>query len=305
MPRETARRFRRWRRRRLIHPLQGLLAWSLYAALRPLPIAWASGIGAGLGRLAGLLAWGAAQRAGANLRHLRPDQDVAAIRGEARALWAHLGRTFAEYAVLDRLWDAGRVEVIGVDTAMAAVADRPVIFFSGHLGNWELAPAAAVRLGYPVRVIYRPPSNPVVAPLLLRIRQRCGICMLPKTMAGARAAHDGLRQGLPLGFLVDEKTVRGVPLPSLGRPTREEATAVVNLARFALKSGAAVVPIRVTRLAGARFRLAVHPPILPDPVAPPASETARIVAAVDDLLGAWVRETPAQWLWLTRGLFPD
>ncbi|NBC13327.1 MAG: hypothetical protein GVY09_08275 [Gammaproteobacteria bacterium] len=305
MPHETARRFRRWRRRRLIHPLQGLLAWSLYTALRPLPIAWASGIGAGLGRLAGLLAWGAAQRVGANLRHLRPDQNVAAIRRETRALWAHLGRTIAEYAVLDRLWDAGRVEVSGVEAAMARATGRPLIFFSGHLGNWELAPAAAVRLGYPVRVIYRPPSNPVVAPLLLRIRERCGVTMLPKTMAGARAAHEGLRQGLPLGFLVDEKTVRGVPLPALGRPTRAEATAVVNLARFALRSGAAVVPIRVTRLAGCRFRLDVCAPILPDPAAPPPAETDRIVAEVDALLGAWVRETPAQWLWLTQRLFPD
>lgn len=305
MPHETARQFRRWRRRWLIHPLQGLLAWSLYAALRPLPIAWAGAVGAGLGRAAGLLAVGPARRASANLRRLRPDGDPAAIRRQAKALWPHLGRTIAEYAVLDRLWDAGRVTVTGVETAMATAGERPIVFFSGHLGNWELAPAAAVRLGFPVRVIYRPPSNPYVAPLLLRIRERCGVTMLPKTMGGARAAHDGLRQGLPLGFLVDEKTVRGVPLPSLGRSTRGEGTAVVNLARFALKSGAAVLPIRVTRLANTRFRLDVYPPILPDRAAVPGAETERIVAAVDVLLGDWVRETPTQWLWLTQRLWPD
>ena len=278
------------------------MAWAVYGAMRPLPIAWVSAIGASLGRLAGLLLPAARRRAEANLRLAMPDAGDAAIQSEARALWGHLGRTIAEYAVLDRLWPAGRVHVTGVDAAMAAVAGRPIVFFSGHLGNWELAPAAAVRLGFPVRVIYRPPSNRFVAPLLLRIRERCGVTMLPKTIAGAKAALDGLKTGVPLGFLVDEKTVRGVPLPTLGRPTLNSATAVANLARFAIKSGAAIVPIRVTRLSGARFRLDCLAPIQPDPSVRPDEDTARLVREVDARLGTWVRETPAQWLWITQRL---
>ena len=302
---ERTRRFRRWRRYWLVHPLEGLLAWALYALLRPLPIAWVSTAGGLVGGLAGWLLPAARRRAEVNLRLLKPEASATAIRREALGLWTHLGRTIAEYAVLDRLWPAGRVQVTGVEHATAARSDRPIIFFSGHLGNWELAPAAAVRLGFPVRVIYRPPSNRFVAPLLLRIRQRCGVAMLPKTVGGAKAALDGLKQGAPLGFLVDEKTVRGVPLPSLGRPTLDRANAVVNLARFAIKTGAAIVPIRVTRLAAARFRLDCLPPIPPDPSLSPAEDTARLVHAVDAHLGAWVRDTPAQWLWLTQDVFQD
>lgn len=301
MRRDTARRFRRWRRKAMVHPLEGLLAWSVYVVLRPLPIPWVSAIGAGLGRVAGWISPAANRRMRDTLRRLSPDTDDAAIRRQVAALWFHLGRTIAEYAVLDRLWPAGRVQVHGVEAAMDRVAGRPIVFFSGHLGNWELAPAAAVQLGLPVSVIYRTPSNRFVAPLLLRIRERCGVTMLPKTVAGAKSAFDGLKHGRSLGFLVDEKTVGGVPLPSLGRATLGKARAVVNLARFAIKTGAVIVPIRVTRLTGARFRLDCYPPIEPSPAAS-QRDLDDVVRQVDRQLGQWVQQTPWQWLWLTQTL---
>ena len=36
---------------------------------------------------------------------------------------------------------------------------RPVIFVSAHLGNWELSPAVALRLGIPLSVIYSRQQN--------------------------------------------------------------------------------------------------------------------------------------------------
>jgi KDO2-lipid IV(A) lauroyltransferase len=293
--------WRRWRRYWLTHPLEGALAWAIYALLRPLPVSWASGLGGLCGRSAGRLAAGPSRRAEANLRRIRPELDRAARARMVAGLWDHLGRCLAEYAVLDRLLTPARVSVTGLEEALGDRPDsRPLIFFSGHFGFWEVAPPTAVQRGFPVQVLYRPPGNRFVRRLLGRIRARCRVGLLPKNAAGARRGWKLLRSGGVLGMLVDEKTARGVPVPALDRPLAE-AGPIWHLARLALDSNALLVPIRVDRLRGARFEVACFPP-LPLPEGDAATAAPALVAEIDALMGSWVRRKPEQWLWITQRL---
>ena len=71
-------------------------------------------------------------------------------------------------------------------------------------------------------------------------------------------------------------------------------------AQLALRYDCLIVPVRVERIGGARFRVTCHPP-LDVPLsgrrkADVAAVTARINAVVED----WVRDRPAQWLWPHR-----
>jgi KDO2-lipid IV(A) lauroyltransferase len=293
--------WRRWRRYWLTHPAEGALAWAVYGLLRPLPAGWASALGAVAGRAAGALAPALSARAEANLARIRPDADGPERRRILTAMWAHLGRCIAEYAVLDRLTAPGRMTVTGLDAALAERSPgRPVIFFSGHFGNWEVAPPAAVATMLPVQVLYRPPGNRFVRRLLGRIRRRCRVGLLPKNAVGARRALRLLRSGGVLGMLVDEKTARGIPVPALGRAPATGGP-VWHLARLAVASRAVLVPIRVERLRGARFRVACHPP-LAIPEGDAAGATADLVGRIDALLEDWVRARPDQWLWLSQRL---
>jgi KDO2-lipid IV(A) lauroyltransferase len=302
LPRRTDRPgWRRWRRYWLIHPLEGALAWAIYALLRPLPVGWASAVGGLAGRAASRLAPALSGRAEANLRRALPGAAEAERRRAIAAMWEHLGRCIAEYAVLDRLLTPDRIAVSGLESALAGrTPGRPVIFFSGHFGNWEVAPPTAVQHGLPVQVLYRPPGNRFVRRLLGRIRARCRVGLLPKSAAGARQAMRLLQAGGVLGMLVDEKTARGVPVPALGRQMAEDGP-VWHLARLAIASGAVLVPIRVLRIAGARFEVTCCPP-LDLPAGEAGTAAPDLVARIDALLAGWVRDRPEQWLWLSQRL---
>ena len=70
---------------------------------------------------------------------MRPDEaDEASTDAAMTRLWRNVGRTMAEFSVLDRLWAAGRIAVAGLEHLDAARATgTPLMFLGVHLGNWE------------------------------------------------------------------------------------------------------------------------------------------------------------------------
>ena len=108
------------------------------------------------------------------------------------------------------------------------------------------------------------------------------------------AAITALRRGTHLGLLADQKMNDGIPVPFFGRPAMiAPALAVCD-----------VLPLRVERLDGARFRVTVFPPLpLPRSGEPPAN-VAALMAEVNATLEAWIRDRPEQWLWVHQR-WPD
>src|SRR5262249_13205776 len=152
--------------------------------------------------------------------------------------------------------DGARIEASGLQHVKRAVAaGRRMILFSGHLANWEIGAIAATQVGIEVAQIYRSANNPLVDRLIMRFRPACGE-FIPKEAVGRRAVA-ALRRGVHLGILVDQKLNEGIPVPFFGRPAMTAPT----LALLALRYDCAVLPVQVERLAGAHFRLTVHPPL--------------------------------------------
>ena len=59
-----------------------------------------------------------------------------------------------------------------------------------------------------------------------------------------------------------------------------------------------MLPARVERLGGARFRLTIEPPLkLPDSGSRTA-DAAQLMGAVNATLERWIRERPEQWRWI-------
>jgi Kdo2-lipid IVA lauroyltransferase/acyltransferase len=65
-----------------------------------------------------------------------------------------------------------------------------------------------------------------------------------------------------------------------------------------------IVPIRVERLAGARFRVTVLPPMTISESGETASDVLAVMTRVNATIETWVRARPEQWLWLHRR-WPD
>ncbi len=259
----------------------------------------ASALGGRLARLIGprLAVSNIARR---NLAHAFSDKSLTEIEAIVHGMWDNLGRVAAEYAHLgeiDVTDPRGRVEVVGIENVELLRDDRlSGIFFSAHLGNWEIVTLGATQNGLLLTQIYRAPNNPHMEPLLRGLRAPVGGINYPKGSAGARKLILALRQGQHLGMLVDQKLNEGVAVPFFGR----DAMTAPALAQLALKFGCPVVPARVERLEGAHFRLTVYPPLEPHDSGDRQADIAATMAEVNALIEGWIRARPEQWLWLHR-----
>ena len=293
---------------RLADRLEAWGAALVFGALRVLPIEWASALGGALARWIGAFLE-ISQQARVNLRRAFPAVGESEIERIVKGMWDNLGRVAAEYPHLRKiriLAPDGRVETHGFEHVDNAVASgRRMIIFSGHVANWEIGALAAVQYGetvtqpYGVTQIYRAPNNPLIDRMIKRFRGDRGE-YIPKGAPAARRAFSALYRGAHLTMLADQKLNEGIPVPFFGRP----AMTATALALLALRFDCDVLPARVERLAGARFRLTVFPPLPLPRSGNLKADVARLTADVTAVLETWIRDRPEEWLWVHRR-WPD
>ncbi len=304
------------------HLLEAAGASLVIAIISVLPVDWASAFGGWLGRTIGPR-FGISKRATRNLTRALPEMPAAEVETTIRAMWDNLGRTAAEYPHVGKFWDARvpedregllamiagmreageamffageRVEVAGLEHLERLLAHRgAALFFSAHLGNWEVLPCWAARVGIPISVVYRAPNNPYFAKILRRLRSDHGP-LLPKGLQGALASVKVLEEGGRLGMLMDQKQNRGLAVPFFGRPAMTAPT----IAKLALRYDCPIFGAWVQRLDGARFRITFAPPIEPRSGADEDAEIMAILVRINALLEDWIRARPDQWLWMHR-----
>jgi KDO2-lipid IV(A) lauroyltransferase len=267
---------------------------SLFAAI---PVDWASRAGGCIGRMIGPRL-GISRRALRNLRRAMPENSEAENRRILSSMWDNLGRSVAEFPHLARICreGTGRVEIAnGARLAGLIGGGETAIFFGGHFANWEVGPSTIHRvLGDSLLSVYRAANNPWVNRLMrrhLRSRQ-----VVAKGNVGGRELVRHLRQGGHVAMLVDQKMNDGIAVPFFGR----EAMTAPAIARLALRFHCPVVPVRVERLAGARFRLTVLPPVPIVDTGDGARDVLAGMTSINAIVEGWVRARPEQWLWLHR-----
>ena len=280
-------------------------AWGaavIIAALGSLPVAAASALGGVLGRWIGPRL-GVSNRARQNLQAAFPQLTAPQVELIVRGMWDNLGRVAAEYPHLRKIRvfePGGRVETRGLDHLESAIREKKrVILFGGHLGNWEIAALAAGQYGLDIAQIYRAPNNPLIDRMLARLRGGDSD-LIPKGTVASRRAVAALRRGGHVSLLADQKLNEGVAVPFFGRP----AMTAPALALLALHFDCAIVPVRVERLQGARFRLTLYPPLDVPSTGDRDADVLGIMTAVNQTLEAWIRERPEQWFWV-HSRWPD
>ncbi len=284
--------------KRLRYRIEALALRIVFALLGLLPVDAASNLGGFLGRNIGPRL-PASARARRNLRLVFPEKSAAERARIVAGMWDNLGRVAAEYPHLGEITapDSGRIDWI--DTAsVRAMCDQgtAAILVSAHLANWEIMPAAAIQRGVPMTIIVREPNNPFVRPLIERARGVAGGVRAPKGLPGAKAAVGALRQGQVLGLLYDQKLNDGISVPFFGI----EAMTPAAPAQLALRFGCPLVPVRVERLGPARFRLASFEALALPQSGDRQADTIAVMTELNEILEAWIRDQPEQWLWLHR-----
>ena len=277
-----------------MHRLQAGVLWLVYHGFRLLPVDAASGLGGFIGRMIGPRL-SVSRRARRNLETALPGEDHQRI---ISAMWDNLGRIAGEFPhARTFLDDPSRMEIIGLEHLDALrESGEATLLFSGHIGNWELSNILSLRARLPVNPVYRAPDNPHLDWLFEGRLRTPDMQLIPKGPKGARQTVKLMSEGKSIVFYVDQKMNDGISVPFFGRP----AMTAPALASLALKYKRRVVPFRVIRTRGAHFRAEILPPFYFPDSGDREADTLAAMCQVNDLLEGWIREYPAQWLWLHR-----
>ncbi len=238
------------------------------------------------------------ERAMENLALAFPGTDPVIIRAMAKGCFAALGRNALDALRLTYLDPARVLELCTISgehhLEEALARRRGVIGLTGHIGCWELMGSHLSAKGYRVNVIARDLHDERMNDILVNARLRHGIVSIPRG-SSAVAGYRALKRGEILGMLIDQDIdVDGVMVPFFGMPTHTPRGA----AAFALRSGAAIVPMAVHMQPGGEHRITVLPPL--EPPSEGLGEEQGIDLLTErcsEALERLIRIYPQQWVW--------
>ncbi len=236
------------------------------------------------------------QLAKRNLTKAFPNYNKKEINNIIKKMWFHFGRIVGEYPHLNKL-------EIGVDKNITIENQENLInplksysnclFFSAHIGNWELTSHLLVKNGFKINFIYRAPNNKFVDKMLRKIRNDYGVDLIRK---GNQGAKDCLRilnkKGGHIGMLIDQKMNDGVDSIFFNRKVKSPSA----IAKFAIKFKCPIIPAVCIRESSTKFKVTYLKPILPDKIINIGNET-QIMNYLNKYVENWVRKYPEQWIW--------
>src|SRR5580704_12938709 len=190
------------------------------------------------------------------------DQRRRTIRGMVRQIGWMAGE-FSQFPKYARA-SVGKMQQIvqldGLENFLAGErAGKGVLFLTGHMGAWELAPFAQAKFGHPLHFLVREVENKRADALINSYRMLSGNKPIEKNQS-ARAVLKVLSGGGTVGILADQNTMpeEGVFVDFFGIP----ACTTTGIARMALHTGAAVVPGYILWDAAlGKYRLQFEPPL--------------------------------------------
>ncbi|MEM7730047.1 MAG: lysophospholipid acyltransferase family protein [Pseudomonadota bacterium] len=281
---------------RLGHRIEALGYDALTGVLRLLPFGLVSWMGGALLRIVGPLT-SKDRIARTNLRIAFPEASDAVLRAMLRGQWDNTGRTFAEFALTDRIRafeDHSRVTVEGIHHFLD---NAPGILISGHFANWEVMATVLTQSPGPVRVTYRKINNPLIDRRVREQREAYGTKFLVQksTHRGGRELFEALRSGESIAILNDQKFNTGLKIPFFGT----DAMTAQGAVRLSMKTGRPILPMCVVR-DGAQFHVRFYPPLKWDRVGEREPDVEAGVRAVTGFIEDRIRENPTQWFWVHR-----
>ncbi len=263
----------------------------IWCALRLPHATRVAGMGWFFSRIVGPLS-GRAEQARANLTMIFPDMPEGRRREIARAVTDNVGRVVMEnYATKAQMTRALRWQPHGPgwEAAEAARADgRPILFISGHFGNYQAGRAALNVRGYQMGGLYRPLNNRFLNDHYIATIENVGGGAFTRDRRGLAGFVKHLRSGQQGAILIDQYFFGGPIHDFMGQPAPTSPAA----AEMALKYDALLVPIYSTRLEnGLDFDIELEAPV-------PHSDPETMTQMLNDSLAARVRAAPEQWFWL-------
>ena len=284
------------------HLLEYAIGWGVLQTLGLLPRPVSRWLAAALFLLLYWLSPRLRRIAEQNLRMALPESTADQRRVICRGVYRSLARLLVECAHYPRLTAINSSQIVryeGLEHYEAARAqDRGVLLLTAHLGAWELGAFAHALRGFPLHIVYRSLDNPWLNRLVNRYRTFSGNRLIEKKDA-ARSILTALARKETVGILADQNTLpeEGVFVNFFGVP----ACMTAGIARFALHTGASVVPAFCVWDSGeGKFRIIFGRAVELAPSGDSEEDVRQATQKMASVIERYVRQYPDQWLWIHR-----
>jgi len=273
-------------------------------ALGHMPPRMAYAVGRSMANLAYLVA-GELRRTGAiNLRLAFPEKSEEERAALLRECFDSLGRElglFSQMRTRSREQLKQLIEAEGWENLEKARAERGdrLIYYTGHLGAWEMTSFGISLLGYPFTFLVRRLDNPKIEELVDQVRRKFGNRTIDK-LSAARSMLKLLRSGdHALGLLPDLNTLEdeAIFVDFFGVPA---ATTFV-IAKLAVRTNTPLVPFFAPwSEEKGKYLLIAEPPIFPECTGDEEADVRRVTIEITRRVENQIRNFPGQWLWIHK-----
>ncbi|HEX8612484.1 MAG TPA: lysophospholipid acyltransferase family protein [Telluria sp.] len=167
---------------------------------------------------------------------------------------------------------------------------RGIMFLTPHLGCFEIT-AQQIALRTKLTVMYRPPKQAALKPLIEGARARNNLHLAPANLSGVRILAKCLKRGEPIGVLPDQvpQEGEGVWAPFFGRP----AYSMTLPAKLAQLGNAEIILVYAERRAGGKGFIVRFVPFGQELAGTAAERATTINRAMEQLIA----RCPAQYFW--------
>ncbi len=290
---------------RMRYRLEFLALMPAYFLVRTLPERVAVRLCELVGVLAYHLLWRRRRIGRINLALAFPELPEKRRRRILRVSFRNFARSIAEYVKISALGDDEfRQRVTYADGTLERLPrDRGIIFFTGHIGNWELLAISHSMHGHPMHVVVKRLDNPLFNALASRYRSRGGNVVRERNrdQKGLHALTDHVSRKGALGVLVDQYARRrnSIVVPFFGHPARSHR----GPALVAVRTGAALVPAFLRREEGRglpRYVMRIGEPVLVDPDLRTREQVRALTEKMQRVIEEEIRSRPEDWFWVHR-----
>lgn len=172
----------------------------------------------------------------------------------------------------------------------ALLEKRGVIFFTGHIGNWEIMAMTLARYGFDINTIARESYDPRFTAMIRSFRESNGVKCIFRNEENIRSRIlEVLKRNGVMGFLIDQNTkVMSSDVNFLDRP----APTPIMPVKILKMSGANAV-VGVNHREGGKIVIEIKRVDYS-----PQEDDLIILNRINDLLSGYIKRYPHQWIWV-------
>jgi lauroyl/myristoyl acyltransferase/mitochondrial fission protein ELM1 len=222
------------------------------------------------------------------------------IKAILKKCYQHYGQNIVELLRLPLISRTGYEKVVTLEGKehidQAIAAGRGVIFLAIHSGSWELSSMVGSMVGYPYNLIANPQKNAFKLNDLLNSYRAASGCKIILPGEGTREIIRRLKANEIVTLVADQGGAEGELTEFFGR----QASMSTGAIRLALKYGAAICLVDISREKGGRHRLVVDKPLEMVRTGKEKDDRAVNLSAVVRRFEGKIRRHPHEYMWFYK-----